>query len=747
MRDQTPKDIVFNSLLNWVKEGRFLVPDFQRAFEWKAGDIRDLTRSIFLEYYVGSLLLWKGKPENFDRLACEPLHGQARSNAEYIVLDGQQRLTAIGYAFLAPDIKLPTRAQRALYYVRVDEFLAGRFDDAFDYQFVKPGGGAGINGALRYFGSVEDQYERHTFPLAYASDLFALAEWTAGYAKHWEARAKAAEEDEERVLAERAQADALAFKEIAKGIISESKISYIELDKELDIARVCDIFTQINSKGVRLDVFDLMNALLKPKGVQLRTDLWAKARPKLDFVDTKKLNVYVLQVMSILRQSYSSPQYLYHLIPGVERKIRKPDGSFDKQIMVASSEEFVERWGTAVEALEHAIARLRHPQEFGVSNSNYLPYTSILPVFAAAVATAKSQPAELQLAADARLRLWYWASVFTNQYSASSETTAARDIQALRAWFIDETAEPPAVAEFRASVPTLDLRLQNRKGEAVYNGVFNLLVIAGAKDWVSGAVPMPEELNDHHIVPKSWGAQNLAPGAVDTILNRTPLTEHTNQQIIHDSLPNEYLPQMIATSTRAKVEAMMATHFVSPAALDILLRDPFLPSDFDDFVQERQKAIIGFIDARILDDRADLPPDLRALDEAVEHIELRLRALIATRLGDDISQLPPYVREKVDQKVEAELKRNPGGDSDRFKPLVKALEFADITELQRVIGAKGEARFKDVFPSAEDLDKRFGQLCGLRNPIRHSRTVTDVARHDGEAAIKWFNHAMAGIAT
>src|SRR5688572_14754298 len=98
MRDQTPKDIVFSSLLNWVREGRFLVPDFQRAFEWKAGDIRDLTRSIFLEYYVGSLLLWKGKPENFDRLACEPLHGHSRTNGEYIVLDGQQRLTAIGYA-------------------------------------------------------------------------------------------------------------------------------------------------------------------------------------------------------------------------------------------------------------------------------------------------------------------------------------------------------------------------------------------------------------------------------------------------------------------------------------------------------------------------------------------------------------------------------------------------------------------------------------------------------------------------
>ena len=51
-----------------------------------------------------------------------------------------------------------------------------------------------------------------------------------------------------------------------------------------------------------------MNALLKPKGVQLKS-LWRKASPKLDFVDSEKTNVYVLQVMSILRQAYCSPKY------------------------------------------------------------------------------------------------------------------------------------------------------------------------------------------------------------------------------------------------------------------------------------------------------------------------------------------------------------------------------------------------------------------------------------------------------
>jgi hypothetical protein len=73
-----------------------VIPDFQRDFEWKPWDIAELMRSIFLDYYIGSLLLWKGKSENFDALACEPVYGYNGngSSPEHIVLDGQQRLTA-----------------------------------------------------------------------------------------------------------------------------------------------------------------------------------------------------------------------------------------------------------------------------------------------------------------------------------------------------------------------------------------------------------------------------------------------------------------------------------------------------------------------------------------------------------------------------------------------------------------------------------------------------------------------------
>lgn len=722
-----------------------MVPDFQREFEWKARDIRDLTRSIFLDYYIGSLLLWKGTKENFANLSCEPLYGQKEGSPEFIVLDGQQRLTAINYAFVAPDVKLPTRVSRALYFIRIDRFMAEEYDDAFDFAYVTAGGGDGVAGANRYFGPVEAQFKSHIFPLSIlGTNGSQLYKWLGGYKEYWSKIAEDAGSDQEKRLAGLHAANADTFEELVDSIIGKFQISYIELDRDIPIDKVCDIFTQINSKGIRLDAFDLINALLKPKGIQLKS-LWRDAAPKLDFLDTSKLNVYILQVMSIQRQAYCSPKYLYYMLPGVERKTRAPDGSFERQIMVATAEDFVGRWERAVKALERAISQLKHPHEFGVSKYAYLPYVSIMPVFAAALSEIEALPATDRLGARARFRLWYWASIFTNRYSASSETTAARDFQDLRKWFADAAAEPSVIDQFRALVPNLDLRTETKKGFAIYNAIFNLLVIAGARDWCSGAVPEPDELDDHHIVPKSWGNANLAGNAIDTILNRTPLTDETNRIAIRDRLPNEYLPELIEKNGRAHIEALMESHFVSPLALNILLREPFTPDDFEAFVRERQRTITQAVSTYLVGGRADLPANLRKLDEAVERIELALRELIALRLDNSLAKLPPHVRSKIDDRVARELKKNPGADLDRYSALHGALEFADLMELMSVMQSGAtSAFFTDVFPHKEALIAKFNQLADLRNGIRHSRTVNEIVQKEGEAAILWFDAALKG---
>ena len=46
---QKPDHVSLNTLLAWLRDGRYVVPDFQREFERMPWDIRDLVRSIFLD--------------------------------------------------------------------------------------------------------------------------------------------------------------------------------------------------------------------------------------------------------------------------------------------------------------------------------------------------------------------------------------------------------------------------------------------------------------------------------------------------------------------------------------------------------------------------------------------------------------------------------------------------------------------------------------------------------------------------
>jgi hypothetical protein len=738
---QKPDHISLSTLIGRLKEGRFVIPDFQREFEWTPQDIRDLMRSIFLDYYIGSLLLWKGKSDNFSALACEPIFGYSGAESpEHIVLDGQQRLTAMYYAFVAPDKAVPNRANRYLYFIQVQRFMEGAYDDAFHYDWTKAG--------LNRLADRPAQFDAHMFPLSVVgSGGWDLPNWVQGYEAHWRGKtsiARASSDDAAAESAGRYADDAKEFGEYLKGITEQYQIAYIELDRDLALDKICDIFTQVNSKGIRLDVFDLINALVKPKGLQLK-HMWRDAAPKLDFVDTERMNVYILQVMSILRQAYCSPKYLYYLLPGQEKTVRDQQGVFSKQVLVPDTADFQALWATAVDAMQSALGLLRHPQEFGVISSSYLPYVSILPAFSALQFHARTLPANHRLSAKRKLHHWYWASVFTNRYSGSVESTAARDFLAVSAWFEDDDKEPALLAEFEQRFRTLEFRKEVRRGTSVYNGVFNLLVLSQARDWMTGNVPQHGDLDDHHIVPKDWAKTQQGLGSlIDSILNRTPLTAETNRHVINNRLPNAYLPELIKANGEVAVRATLESHLISPAAFNILLRDPFTQHDFDEFLTERQRAILDAIEDLLIKERLDLAPQLRELDTQIEDTELRLREVIRDGLSGDLGRVPPHVREKVTQRMDAAMRKSPAPDSGHHATLAAHLEYFDLRELQDTITNKTLwPGFEARFGTKEALAGRFAQLAELRNGIRHSRTVDDVTRKDGEAALLWFGQILA----
>jgi len=735
MKDvQRPDRISLSSLIGNLREGAYVIPDFQREFEWAPKDIQALIRSIFLDYYIGSLLLWEGNSKSFNNLACEPIYGyEGNGKPTEIVLDGQQRLTAIHYAFTAPDLPYArNKKHRFLYFINVNEFVAENYDSAFVSYSTQQG--------MNILTDSKEQYRGNLFPLAIiGKGGWSLGDWFRDYHEFWDEEAKKAslEGDEElQMTAENNFANGDEFGAYLRDLYERYQVSYVELNSSLPIEKICDIFAQINSRGIPLDIFDLLNALLKPKEIQLR-HLWREVEPRFSFMDNERMNVYVLRVMSIIRQKECSDKVLSYLIPKKERSYREKGGR-RTEVVVKGKDDFMNLWEQAVKALEQTVSLLRQPQEFGVISARFLPYPSILPAFAALKVAAERRG----LSAHQKLRLWYWASIFTERYAGQVWTTIFQDYRDVSAWFSDDDAEPSVIAEFRDSVRGLSLRDEKRPTSAMYRGIFNLFILMGARDWDKGIVPQYDDLEDHHIVPKNWGNRNGRSTEIDTVLNRTPLSKDTNGRVIGSSLPNKYIPEMIKKYGEKEVRDIFESHLISREAFDILLEKNFTREHFDKFIIARQRTIRAAIESLLAKGRLDLAPALREMDEDIEKIEMTLRICIDRAVTiDEIKGLHFYP--KVRARIDTALAGNPALDQDHYTTLSGQLEYFDLREIEDTIKSKSLwERFQDQFGSKEELAKRFQQLANLRNTIAHRRTPDEVTRNDGQAAIAWFRAAL-----
>ncbi len=747
---QRPDKTSLGSLLKELKDGRYVIPDFQREFEWAPWDVRDLVKSIFLDYYIGSLLLWKGKEKSFKDLSCEPIYGMTESRkSEYIVLDGQQRLTAMYYAFVAPDKFFPKRKSACLFFMKIDKFIDEQYDEAFSYEWIS-------KKWKHIFDNPEEQYKRHLFPIALMGEGGReVMTWFAGYKEYWQYQLDMEIKKIDTDSSDESTADLIQNQYLStlEKYIKNSKImddsiyelstdyqiSYIELNQEISVDKVCDIFTQINSRGVRLDIFDLLNAMLKPKGVQLKT-MWRLASEKLDFPETEKMNIYVLQVMSILLQSYCSSKYLYFLIPESTKSIRKDNGEKDQIVLVANSQEFSDKWDEAVTTLQKSIKMLRNPRDFGAIIPTFTPYPSMLPVFSAVRSYIDGRQELNQKQVKLKIRKWYWTSIFANRYSSSVESTSAKDFSDLKNWFSDDDAEPDFISDLPETIQSLNLYKEVKKGSAIYNAIFNMFVIKGAKDFASYDKPEYDDIDDHHIVPASWGKETVG-NEINSILNRTPLTVDTNRKILRDKLPNIYLKEMFEKADNDdEVYETLESHFISRNAVSILLRKDFGVEDYSEFLKERNKSLTQGIQTFLLSEAVHIEPVIPELNNAIEQIELDIRKVIIDTLGENPSAIPVHITANPLKRIAGILKRDATKQSSDFQTLSSIIEYFDLRELENVIISKTLwPEFIGLFANKDIFCNKISQLAELRNGIRHSRTFDDITMKEGEAAILWFN--------
>lgn len=93
-RLERPEKKHLQAVLSDIRDGKFAIPTFQREFDWGAKDILELIKSVFEDYYIGTLLFWKVSPENITILKYEPIYGVEGKDTtfEYYIQGGEPQI-------------------------------------------------------------------------------------------------------------------------------------------------------------------------------------------------------------------------------------------------------------------------------------------------------------------------------------------------------------------------------------------------------------------------------------------------------------------------------------------------------------------------------------------------------------------------------------------------------------------------------------------------------------------------------
>jgi hypothetical protein len=553
-------------LVKGAQEGKVVLPEFQRDFVWPRDDIRDLLVSIANDHYIGSLLLLRTDYEHMP-FAPRPIAGVEKSidtlKPEYMVLDGQQRMTALHYAFAAPPIPLRDTKRPYRYFLDFGKVASGDLEQAITYERDD-----------RCVDLLERQRQFETFVVPF-TELLNFESWLEACDDWYYQNDRAKYEQIFRPARASWRSMIRRFEDFMAPTSEIDKVAPNDINR---IAEVCAIFEKLNSTGVRLSVFDLLTARLFRYGIRLR-ELWDEAREASDLLkqhaeeDIPGYQVLVLRTIGLIRQ--------------IDVKA--------KTLIALDAKNFEEDWYEAVDALELALKRVHSTNEdgFGAFKPKWLPYSTMLPVLAAVLYYIKEH--KLGNEAYRALRKWYWGSLFLERYAGTVESTTYRDYQDLLTRFDDQTSMPVAFKEINDQLlnnPQFSL-LGASRVNSVYRGVMNLLAIRGAKDFYTGDAIDFHTLNDHHIFPDSMlrkekdsdGKPQYKSEQINVILNRTLISDDTNQSI-KSKRPSDYLGNMPAS----KRTTILETHFITKQTLAAIEQD-----DYGNFLRYREIAILSYL--------------------------------------------------------------------------------------------------------------------------------------------------------
>ncbi|WP_431802239.1 GmrSD restriction endonuclease domain-containing protein [Halobacillus andaensis] len=199
-----------NALISWIEEDIVAIPEIQRPFVWKSAKVRDLLDSLYNDYPVGYIITWQNPDAR--------LKDGTISQGKKILIDGQQRVTALMAAISGKEVVTKDYSKRGI------KIAFNPIEEKFEVQ------NPAIRKDRKWIPDISEVFQQ-------GFDTFAFIH------NYCEQNSEITKNQLNNILQKLTS-------------IRHSSIGIIELSHTLDIEVVTEIFIRINSAGVNLSQAD-----------------------------------------------------------------------------------------------------------------------------------------------------------------------------------------------------------------------------------------------------------------------------------------------------------------------------------------------------------------------------------------------------------------------------------------------------------------------------------------------------------
>ena len=521
---------LIETLLSFIKSGMIAIPEIQRPFVWAPSKVRDLMDSLYQGYPIGYIIAWKNPSIR--------MRDGSLSDGRKILIDGQQRITALTAALVGQTV--------------IDK----------NYKEIR----------IRIaFNPLEERFEVAN-PIidkdkSWLPDIGPVIQGEIGLLKLIrQYRHDNPEAEEERL------------EEVFTKLIGLTKrqIGVIELNADLDIETVTEIFIRINSKGVVLSQADFVmskiaanethggNVMRKAIDYFCHLAIAPEFYPHIRDNDKNFAATDYFRQMQWLKNENDDlydPSYVDMLRVAFTSQFNR--GKLAELVALLSGRNFETRsYEQAIE--EQSYSKLKTGVETFMNETNFKRFVMIIKSAGFVDQKLIKAQAPLNFAyilylvlkskdcpkADLEkyVRRWFVLSFLTSRYSSSAETKFEQDIKMINAMTFGEFLYSIEESDLSDSFWSVTLP-RGLTTSSITHPTFNTFLACQAQNndhgFLSSQITvrnMLEHRGDiHHIFPKNFlKKQGYTRRHYNQVANYVYMQQETNIAV-GDRAPKDYL--------------------------------------------------------------------------------------------------------------------------------------------------------------------------------------------------------------